>query len=317
MHLRSVTAFLVITALASSGCSNDETTTSNDSSSSSSETSSEIASGRPYAVDQRTETFVDSTRPTVGADGTALTASRTLETEIYTPQGKGPFPLIVHAHGLSGHPDKFTELASGWVSNGYVVAMPEFPLTSNQAPGGTVIADYVNQPDDVSFVIYQLLTLSEDQADPLAGMIDPNRIGVSGLSLGGGTVWALVSHSCCRDPRIKAAIVMSGLRFPFEGTDDFTNPPVLLEHLTGDTSFAYETAVEPYKQARAPKFLITLIGTGHGGPFENTPSPHDQIATNTTLEFWDAWLLGDETAVDRLLAAAEVPDLSRIEHDLG
>ena len=43
------------------------------------------------------------------------------------PRGKGPFPLIVFAHGSAGHPEKFTKLFSSWAAAGYIVAAPAFP----------------------------------------------------------------------------------------------------------------------------------------------------------------------------------------------
>jgi predicted dienelactone hydrolase len=95
------------------------------------------------------------------------------------PQGDGPFPLIVLAHGRTGNPNKFTQLTTAWASAGLVVAAPVFPLTSNQTAFETD-GDYVNQPADVSFVIDQLVARSDDSVGPLAGRVDEEHIGVTG-----------------------------------------------------------------------------------------------------------------------------------------
>src|SRR5262249_24369379 len=150
-----------------------------------------------------TETFVDSSRPTVPVSGPAR-ASRTLRTAIYRPHGTGPFPLIVFAHGLSGHPDKFTNLLSAWDDAGFVVAAPAFPLTNDHVADSDANAgDVAQQPADMSFVLDRVLALAQQPNSRLAGAIDEQRIGAGGLSLGGFTVYDLAYGACCRDGRIK------------------------------------------------------------------------------------------------------------------
>src|SRR5829696_5083943 len=156
-----------------------------------------------YAVGELTETFVDPSRRTESASGQGNAPTRTLVTVIRYPQGDGPFPLIVLAHGQTGHPNKFTQLTTAWASAGFVVAAPVFPLTSNQTTFETD-GDYVNQPADVSFVIDQLVARGDDHNGPLAGRVDKAHIGVAGLSLGGATVYGFAFDNCCRDERIDA-----------------------------------------------------------------------------------------------------------------
>ena len=101
------------------------------------------------------ETFVDPSRPTPPG-ATAAAPDRTLVTAIYRPTGKGPFPLIVFAHGWNGHPDKFSQLLGAWAGAGYVVAAPAFPLTNSNVAEQNA-GDVVNQPGDMSFVLTQML----------------------------------------------------------------------------------------------------------------------------------------------------------------
>ncbi len=162
-----------------------------------------------------TATFVDRSRPTDDPDNARSATTRTLVSDIYTPAGKGPYPLILHAHGAGGDARKFTELADAWARHGYVVVVPTFPLTSDTSGGSVVIGDYVNQPADLSFVLDEVLKLAATPNTSFTGKVDRHHIGLSGLSLGGATAYGLGFNTCCRDPRITAVIIMSGIRLGF------------------------------------------------------------------------------------------------------
>jgi predicted dienelactone hydrolase len=239
-----------------------------------------------------------------------------LPTEVYIPEGPGPFPLIIHAHGSSGDPSKFSDLLTSWATHGYVVAAPTFPLTNDTTGGPTVDGDYVNQPADVRFVIDQLLGEAATHGTDLTGKIDARHIGVSGLSLGGTTVYGLLYNACCRDDRIRAAIVMSGIQLPF-GSRPFTyrSVPLLIFHGTADTTIPYAAAVGQYASAVAPKYFVSLIGGRHSPPYENTPDVHDDVVMRVTLDFWNAYLRDDHAALLRIATDANVPRLSSIRFD--
>jgi dienelactone hydrolase len=258
-----------------------------------------------YEVAQLTETFVDTSRPTDTGGGEGNAPTRTLVTEIRYPQGDGPFPLIVLAHGQTGHPSKFNELMTAWASAGFVVAAPVFPLTSNQSTFETV-GDYVNQPADVSFVIDQVLGSSDD--GPLAGRVDRKHIGVAGLSLGGSTVYGVAFDDCCRDDRVDAALVMAGYLLPFGGANEFPSVPLLIIHGNGDAR-----GRDPYQMASPPKYLMTIERPTHSPPFEDTPDPADQQVVTVTVDFWNAYLYGQRAAIDALSTDATVPGVTTLE----
>ena len=85
-----------------------------------------------FAVGLRTETFVDSTRPTEN-----VAPTRTLKTAIYYPaQGtptdtpianappetkNAPYPLILFSHGLGARGVAYENILKAWASAGYVV----------------------------------------------------------------------------------------------------------------------------------------------------------------------------------------------------
>ena len=122
----------------------------------------------------------------------------------------GPFPLIVFAHGFAVTPATYARLLQSWAHAGYVVAAPVFPLSNAHAPGGPDESDIVNQPRDMSFVISRLLESGGAAPGPLAGLIEPNRIAVAGQSDGGETALAVAYSRRFRDPRVTAAVILSG-----------------------------------------------------------------------------------------------------------
>ncbi len=169
-----------------------------------------VAAIGKYAVGMRTETFVDSSRPTDANGDVPGTPTRTLLTAIYYPaQGaptekpvenappdtkNSPYPLILFSHGLGARGVYYENVIKTWVSAGYVVAAPDYPLSNANAPGGAnfgrAVADTKNQPADASFVIDQVIKLNK-QKGGLGGIVDPKRIGASGHSLGGITTYGL------------------------------------------------------------------------------------------------------------------------------
>jgi hypothetical protein len=125
-----------------------------------------------------TLTLVDTSRPTDDPANPAGDApARTLRTDVYVPSGKGPFPVVLMAHGIDGSPGKFTQLLGAWAGAGYVVVAPAFPLTSNRSPKPTAFTDYVNQPGDLSFVLTQVLARAKQKSSPLYRRVDPKHVG--------------------------------------------------------------------------------------------------------------------------------------------
>lgn len=184
-----------------------------------------IAAAAPAAaqgVGVARETFVDTSRPTQPSPPFAGAPDRRLDTWIWYPAGGGgvapaadaeprsggPWPLVVYSHGTYGRPDNAMHFIEHLVRNGYVVAAPAFPLTSSVAHTGLPAADVTDagsQPGDVSFVIDSLL------AHPRLGrLIDAERIGATGISLGGITTYFLSFGIPTRDDRIKASAPIAG-----------------------------------------------------------------------------------------------------------
>ncbi len=289
----------------------------------------ELLSGpQNHAVGMTEMTFVDTSRPTAAHGNVPETPSRTLETTIVypaegTPGGAAipeapvdgftaPYPLVVLSHGLGGFPGYLLPLAEAWASRGYVVALPRFPLTSNTTPGGPVAQDVQNQPADVSFIIDEMITESAASQSLFSNAIDGEHIAVGGHSNGGITTYGLTAHSCCRDERIDAAIVLSGVTAPFaNGEYDLTNtPPMFLVHGVNDPLISYNPAVRTFNQLLPPKGLLTLEQSDHGD-FLGPDDPAFAPTAQATSDFLDGELRGDAQALARIPEAA-VPGVATV-----
>jgi dienelactone hydrolase len=224
------------------------------------------------------------------------------------PPPSAPVPVILAIHGLDGTPDALAPLLDGWTRAGYVVVAPTFPTTKKDARGKALRAEVVDQAADARFVLDEVL----DRAPALG--IDPDAVGAAGMSLGGMTVYGLISHPCCEDGRVDAAVVMAGVHDAFpSGTYRHQDVPVLLLH--GDVDKGYHHSRSAYVQLAPPKWFVTLHGEGHSPPFEVPRGPASAIVDTTTVLFWNHSLKGDTAAaqgiVDAVRATNEKATLQR------
>ncbi len=256
--------------------------------------------------------FVDPSRATdeVSSDDEVLVEasdSRLLQTTVRYPatedgEGAAPvadrLPLIIVSHGLSGTPEYVTPLADVLVEAGYVVALPLYPESSS---GGA--ADFVEQPADVSFIIDQLIELSNGTDGELSGTIDSERIGAAGHSLGAFTTGGLVYNDCCIDESVDAAALLAGLAVPF-GDNQYSWPetPLLLIHGDADGTVGYAGSTEMAAAAQGPTYFLTMLGVDHGAGIWN--EDHNPLMNEALVAFFDEYVAG----ADNGLAAIDSTD---------
>jgi predicted dienelactone hydrolase len=116
----------------------------------------------------------------------------------------GVFPLVVHDHGGPGPGADFQRVA-------------QIPLHETMASHGFVTAVALHSADpvvrvrDLTLVIDALLARNAASGNPLTGSIDPARIGISGISAGGGAAigaaGGIEDAGVPADPRIKAMVL--------------------------------------------------------------------------------------------------------------
>lgn len=212
---------------------------------------------------------------------------RTLLTTVRYPlAGRPPFPLVVFVHGFGVWPGEYAELLDRIVGGGFAVASPVFPGESPGAPGGPNESDLANEPADVRFVITRLLS------GPLRALLDPRRIAVAGQSDGGIAALEAAYADGLRDPRIDAAIVMSGAQVP---GPRFTygphRPPLLAVQGTADPINPPANTSAYFANARRPKFLLQLLGAGHLPPY-TTATGDVTVVARVAVAFLDRYLRG-------------------------
>jgi fermentation-respiration switch protein FrsA (DUF1100 family) len=245
------------------------------------------APGRSTSI--RVLRLVDQSRRVRLPDGRAVPRAVTTYVRV-PPSGTGPWPLVVFGHGYAVTPGIYARLLHAWARAGYVVAAPLFPLGNRDAAGGPDESDIVNQPRDMSFVISQLLAANASPENPLHGLIDASHIAVAGQSDGGETAFAATYDPPYRDTRIDAAVILSGARLaghPFR----FSKPgvPLLAAQGTADRVNSPSYTYEFYEAASRPKFLLTLTGAGHLGPY-TSEQPQLGVVERVTTAFLDRYL---------------------------
>jgi dienelactone hydrolase len=223
-----------------------------------------------------------------------------------------PFPLVVFGHGFTLTPAPYSRLLEAWARAGYVVAAPRFPLENAKAPGGPDESDLINQPADMSFVISNLLSASSRSGGQLQGLIDPQRIAVSGHSDGGETALAVAYDRRFRDPRVGAAAIFSGARIPGTGFSfPPGSPPLLATQGTADTINPPRFTRSFYDAASPPKFLLTLFGASHLPPYTNQ-RPQLHIVERVTIAFFDRYLKREAGPVSRLARLGTVRGIASL-----
>jgi predicted dienelactone hydrolase len=263
----------------------------------------DFAARGPHAVGFRILSFVDATRPTPPNGNFAGTPFRQLDTQVWYPAATpptatavrdalldasgAPYPLVLYGHALQDNRAGEAYLAEHLASRGYLVAAVDFPLGKFGAPGGATPADLASQPGDLRAVLDHLLA----GEGGLAGAVDTERIGASGLSLGAATVLLLTYHRDLRDRRIRAVLPIAP-PFACAFTRTFykhARVPVLV--LQGDADGLVplaENGLRVVRRARGPRTLAVLRGGSHLGftgfaDALGTPESIDQFGCNQLL----------------------------------
>ena len=255
---------------------------------------------REYLVGQTDMIFVDESRPTNENRGVPGKPERTFPLTIWYPREvEGRLPLIIYSHGILSNRAELEYAAAHLASLSYIVAAPDYPLTSGGTEGGANALDVVNQPTDISFLIDSLLVWPDDER-PFAAAPDPERIGLGGYSLGGLTSYLATYHPRWRDPRVRATVAIAGPSAGFT-TQFFNNSDARLLSIAGTADALIEYASNGATMlARAPGSSLLVIDGGSHLGFNGIADPvfrfmdnPDGIACNAVLG-----VLDDQSSVD-------------------
>jgi dienelactone hydrolase len=257
------------------------------------------------AEETETRAFVDDSRSTPATETAAELPSRTLEVWIDRPTAPGPWPLIVFAHGLTGHPRSHELHRRSLAEQCFVVVAPAFPLTNNDVPGAWSNAgDVTGQIGDVSFLIDEVIADAE-----LGPFVDGERIGMIGHSLGGlTTAGAAVAPGA--DSRISAAVVMSA-----GFAEARAELPVMVLHGDNDTLIPLTSGAAAYAVVAGRGVFVTLLGGDHLAGILDDDSDYGSVVRGVTGAFFALELDNDHGVIEDLL---DLPlDLASIEARSG
>jgi dienelactone hydrolase len=272
-----------------------------------------------FAVGLTQCTFVDGSRSTKHYGSGAITAGRTLVTEIRYPtispspgivetagaspaRRHGPFPLVIFAHGYDLSPDTYRNLLDVWVKAGFVVAAPRFPDTNQESVDaiGKIFApeaDDANQPGDVAFLVDRALAdavARQPECPMLDGLIRPGGAAITGQSDGAVTVDALAYAAAYQVPGtpIRAVISLSGGTYaapngkPTPYASVAGGPPLLVTQSATDTCNPPQNSMALYDAiTQRRKWFLAINQANHLPPYTgNLPAQRasfDVVATVT------------------------------------
>jgi predicted dienelactone hydrolase len=273
----------------------------------------------------RTIDVVDPTRPTdevVDGEGAVVLAGsskRTIPVEVVYEGADGggedaigaagpARPLVIWMNGLGGRAAAGDPLLLALFEAGYTVAAPNSPEIS--APASSP-ADFPELPADASVVIDALVDPADGVADDLASLVDPDRIGMAGHSIGASAVLGSVFHDCCRDDRVSAAVTFgASTAFRFDDTDyDFGGTPLLLVHGDDDKLFPVSESESILAGADAGSHLLVLPGSDHFTPVHGDDTDAGATtARRTVIAFFDVHLAGTADVASLDDFASTLPD---------
>ena len=238
----------------------------------------------------------------------------------------GSFPLIVISHGYPGNRYLMSHLGENLASKGFVTVSidhTDSTYDDQQAFASTLY----NRPLDQRFVIERMAELGKDQSHFLGGLVDAEKTGVVGYSMGGyglinnlgagfsdkavnATVAPpndlLAIHAASNprfrdnlDPRIAAGFAVApwGMLQGVWQSEAFAGIRTPTFYLVGDKddTVGYETGVRVMYQAasNSERYLLTYKNAGHNAgapmplPREILDSPTGEGADHYMDPVWD------------------------------
>ena len=229
-----------------------------------------------YPIAKMNVSIIDDTRDTQALGGFEGDNKRVLNGSIWFPEGDSlGHPFIIYSHGFGGFHKESEHIVEYLVSNGYVVAAVNFPLSHRASPAGVPqLVDVVNQPGDVTVVIDKVLSLNNDPNSLLYNRVLPNKIGAMGLSLGGLTTALVSFHPDLKDERISTAVMMAPPLESFSEAFYANNTKVKSLIMSGTMDRVVpELANATHVKARHPKGWFISLNRGTHLGFANIGNP--------------------------------------------
>jgi dienelactone hydrolase len=219
----------------------------------------------------------------VVSGGVTLATERHLATDVWTPTGPGPYPLVVFAPGYDKGPSDFARFCSTLASSGYVVAAPSFPLEDPAQGFPLDRGDLPEEAGDVSFVITSL----ERRSGPPA--LTTGQVAVVGHSDGADVALLVGYGPGTTDRRVTAVVAIAP--DPMAAVPAPSSVPLLLVQGTEDSIVPYTASQTVFGQVDAPVTYLSLVGADHLAPIIGG-TPWTPLLDGSVADFLDATVAG-------------------------
>ncbi len=224
--------------------------------------------------------FVDTSRPTGAFTDLPPSDVRSLETWVWLPAGTRAEtlnrPVVLMAHGNSGHPETFVMVAELLAEHGVVVVAPVFPATNRYGDSaGFAIGDLYEQPEDLDFVRSSLRAEAASPGSVLHERLDVDRMIVLGHSLGGATVAGWTRWGDAPQTDLLATVLVAPATFlngPFGEGPHPEGPPVQLVHGEDDGTVPLVGSEEMFAAVDGPAGLVVFPNVAHSDVIEGETS---------------------------------------------
>ncbi len=238
---------------------------------------------------------------------------------------RGPFPVVVFAHGFDTLPSTYSPLLASIVDAGFVVVAPLFPdentneinSLGNATYAENLIAesDIINEPYDIAYVVSQVEAgangTRSSQAAWLKGLAEPGKYALVGHSDGAQAVAALAysanyaSTFGALASRPFAVVVLSGSELSHAGAyaAPSSAPPLLFVQSAVDSCNLPQDAGTLFHDAGGG-FFLKLTGAHHFSPYVGL-GPAAPVVKEVTMIFLKAAEAGSPSA--SALSAVSLP----------
>jgi len=280
----------------------------------------------PSAVGVSVMTFTDLTRTTPPRGDREALMTRPLtvtvryptlgmpsEEEVPDAPAYAPAPLIFFAHGFNASSQRYSSLLHDLAASGFVVAAPEFPMSSTVFDGAPDEYELPEQVKDLSFLITAMT--GSDAPPALAEIIAPGPVGLVGHSDGAVTVLLAAYAPRYADRRVASVVAISGGFDTFGGAWFTTSdPPLLAIHGEYDEINPFESSEILVGNDPGPAMLVMVQGASHLG---SVIEPATEPAVARLIAFNFRWrLAGSADSMMQTQATASTSPLELVSsHD--
>jgi len=218
----------------------------------------------------------------------------------------GSYPLIVVSHGFPGSRMLMSYIGENLSTKGYVVAAISHTDTTYEDPVCSFDSAKYHRPLDQQFALDCLLEPEKNGMPFLHGMIDKDKVGLIGYSMGGYGVLRtlgadigtqLDTPTCTLsdepipkegDKRFKAAVLFAPWATQLMAEESYTHftQPTLWVVCTNDMTVGYPYVVNAFEKAvHSDRYLLTFKECGHNV----APNPAPKEAQKMAWKYQKRW----------------------------